>query len=190
MGSLLDAIGALSIGGLLLITMFNALFNVQSMGFNADMYTTLNKISEDATYVISARYLSILGAGVSTSAAIDSAKTDVFQFKGILDGSVRTICMKTLTHDPDKGYPLIVNVDGSLEFGPFYIDEDAIFTFLDDSNSAISFVGGAVPAVSLPDIRAVEVDLTFFKEDIYQDDDKPDLFYKMVFWKYFKNMYI
>ncbi|MCK4654148.1 MAG: hypothetical protein KAU01_06860, partial [Candidatus Cloacimonetes bacterium] len=47
MSSILDVIGSVLIGGLILLTIFNALSNVQVFSYNTQLQISLNKMSED-----------------------------------------------------------------------------------------------------------------------------------------------
>ncbi len=195
MGSLLDALGAVVIGGLFLIAMFNALSNVQAVGYNTNMQTTLNEISErvisgtidddtgETIPGISNGYLSKVGAGID-SLAVLLATDSTFQFR-IKDSVSASIDIILIYKENDS---LKLTRNGSMEFGPFELSQNSNnlkFTYYDVNENEITS-----PQDSLSYIRSVRIDIEFFANTYRGDIDKRAINNKIVLWQYFKNLYL
>ena len=195
MGSLLDALGAVVIGGLFLVAMFNALSNVQAVGYNTNIQTTLNEISErvisgtidddtgETIPGISNGYLSKVGAGID-SLAVLLATDSTFQFriKDSVSASIDTI----LIYKENDSLKLMRN--GSMEFGPFELSQNSDnlkFTYYDVNENEITSTQD-----SLSYIRSVRIDIEFFANTYRGDSDKRVINNKIVLWQYFKNLYL
>lgn len=198
MGSLLDALGAVVIGGLFLVAMFNALSNVQAVGYNTNIQTTLNEISErvisgtiddDTGEIIpgiSNGYLSKVGAGID-SLAVLLATDSTFQFR--IKDSVSASIDEILIYKENDSLKLMRN--GSMEFGPFELSQNfnsLKFTYYDEENDSISFP--IATQSSRDDIRSVRIDIEFFANTYRGDIDKRSINNKIVLWQYFKNLYL
>ena len=191
MGSLLDAIGAAVIGSLLLISMFNAIFNVQAIGQNIKMLVTLYDVSDKVTSVIES-YLSKVGLDVdTTSAIIGAAAPDSFKFLGkmSLDTllAVDTFLIVDGDSIPDKGYPLRLLRNDSLKLGPFYLSDTLKFTYYTGNDDSLAF---PIAQVYRDSIRYVKVEMEFSFDRFSTDPEKRKIRHRITFWKYFKNLYL
>lgn len=198
MSSILDVIGSVLIGGLILLTIFNALSNVQVFSYNTQLQISLNKMSEDLItgrkvngedYPGLTRYLSKVGAGVPTgTTAILEATSNSFRFFGQMSvsSSIRMIYI-VQESQTSEGYPIYVyNSDMSTsELGPFWLADSLNLTYYDVNNTIIT-----LPNSNRDLIRSIKVDLIFFYDTLHPDIDKRIIRHRIVFWRYFKNLYL
>jgi len=190
MSSLLDAIGAVAIGGLFLVTMFTTLFNVQVTGQNIGLQVTLNQcadvICDELDNYLGKVCIDVTGSGSDTImvAASDSFKFcsnwDVFADITTSSENVIKIALGDSTH---IGYPMEVTQNGILVSGtdiPLWL-KSMKFTYYDvDENE--TFI--------LKDIRSVKVEMEFFHEGSLVGPGERNINTKIIFWKYFKNLYL
>lgn len=179
--SLLDAIGATIIGGMLLLTMINAIHHTQAIGINIEMHVNLFDISDNTVSIIES-YLSKVGFGVDTTAII-AATPDSFQFRAKMSLDDYTFSTLSVVQgdNTDKGYPLQIKRDGVTVLGPFYLSDSLRFTYYDADGDTTSV---------LANIRSVKSEMEFFYEAFRGDLDKRQLKHRITFWKYFKNLYL
>jgi len=194
MSALIDAIGALVIGGLLLLIMINTLFNIHSQAVDIEQQLILSQISENITRIITG-YLSLAGAGES-GVILDS--TGVHRLKFNASDSTYTSDLRTFDiiqgDSTQFGFPLVVNVDDVRELGPFYLSEEMEITFFDENDNHIVLTNGLVPSGNLDDIRYIRLELEFFY-DAFSSNDVPgwireDPKNHIILWRYFINMYL
>lgn len=183
MGSLLDAVGALVIGGMFLVTMFTAQFNVRSIGSDSNMELTLIEMSEKVVDNVNS-YLSKVGLGVVGTDKISVASPNSFEFKGkdnILDPTYTILVVQEAYDDAEKGYPFKIYRNGSLELGPFYLADSLRITYY-DIDEVITY--------TRENIRSIKVEMEF-TYDIYSSGVRnKKIRNKITFWKYFDNLYI
>jgi len=194
MSALIDAIGALVIGGLLLLIMINTLFNIHAQSVDIEQQLILSQISENIARIIGG-YLSLAGAGESGS-IIDS--TGVHRLRFAANDTTFTSVLRTYDivqgDSTQFGFPLEVFVDGNRELGPFYLSEEMQITYFDENDNNIVLTNGLVPSVNLDDIRYIRLEFEFFF-DAFSPADIPgwlrdDPKNHIVLWRYFINMYL
>jgi len=192
MSSLIDAIGALIIGGLLLLIMINTLFNIQAQSVDIEQQLILSQVSENIARIISG-YLSLAGAGEG-GAVLDS--TGIHRLRYIANDTTFTSTLKTFDivqgDSTQSGFPLEVYVDGNRELGPFFLSEAMEITYFDENDNEIALTNGFVPN---PDIvRYIRLEFEFFY-DAFSPPDIPgwlrdDPKNRIVLWRYFINTYL
>ena len=198
MSSLLDVLGATVVGSMVLLMIFTSLFNMQVISYNTQLQIGLTKMSED---LITGRkignidqpgiesILSKVGAGVSTSTdPIIEATSISFKFLGQINptSSVSTFYF-VQESGTSEGFPLYVyqNDMSNPIIGPFWMADTLEITYIDMNNNVVN-----TPDSNHDLIRAVEVNLTFFYDTYQADIDKRLVRHNIVFWKYFKNLYL
>jgi len=194
MSALIDAIGALVIGGILILTMVNSIFNIHAQSVDIEQQLILSQISENIAKIVTG-YLSRAGAG-ETGSIMDS--TGVHRLKFSASDSTYTSTLKTFDiiqgDSTQFGYPLEVYVDNVKELGPFYLSEEMTITYFDGNNNVINLVNGMVPSANLGNLRNMRLELEFFY-DAFSPPDIPSLTReepknRIVLWRYFINMYL
>ena len=198
MSSLLDVLGATVAGSMVLLMIFTALFNMQVISYNTQLQISLSKMSED---LITGRkaggidqpglesILSKVGAGVPTGTdPIIEATSSSFKFLGqtSLTSSISTFYF-VQENSTSNGFPLYVyqNDMSTPISGPFWMADSLAITYLDANNNIITS-----PNTNHNLIRSVAVNITFFYNTYQPDIDKRLLRHTIVFWKYFKNLYL
>lgn len=198
MSSLLDVLGATVVGSMVLLMIFTSLFNMQVISYNTQLQIGLTKMSED---LITGRktgnidqpgiesILSKVGAGVSTSTdPIIEATSISFKFLGQINptSSVSTFYF-VQESGTSEGFPLYVyqNDMSNPIIGPFWMADTLEITYIDMNNNVVN-----TPDSNHDLIRAIEVNLTFFYDTYQADIDKRLVRHNIVFWKYFKNLYL
>jgi len=198
MASLLDVLGATIAGSLVLLMIFTSLFNIQVISYNTQLQIGLTKMSED---LITGRktgsidqpgiesILSKVGAGVSTSTdPIIEATSTSFKFLGQTNptSSVSTLYF-VQESGTSEGFPLYVyqNDMSNPIIGPFWMADTLEITYIDMNNNVVN-----TPDSNHDLIRAIKVSLTFFYDTYQPDIDKRLVRHNIVFWKYFKNLYL
>ncbi|KQC07593.1 MAG: hypothetical protein APR54_00760 [Candidatus Cloacimonas sp. SDB] len=192
MSALIDAIGALIIGGLLLLIMVNTLFNIQAQSVDIEQQLILSQVSENIARIISG-YLSLAGAGEG-GAVLDS--TGIHRLRYIANDTTFTSTLKTFDivqgDSTQFGFPLEVYVDGNRELGPFFLSEAMEITYFDENDNEITLTNGFV---TNPDIvRYIRLEFEFFY-DAFSPPDIPgwlrdDPKNRIVLWRYFINTYL
>ena len=198
MNALLDAIGAVAVGGMILLSVMSGMYNIQVYSHNTKLQSTITTTSEIAATALQDRYLSALGlipSGLLSSIGPDSlivaATTKTLQFYAEIDGAVQLVSIQQGTINGAGMYPLTVQVGGNMDFGPYNTSIEHIFNFFDENNNAIAFVSNSIPAGNLDDIRSVRVDISFALQGLSQlTGGNRNLMNKIVFWQYFKNIYL
>lgn len=194
MGSLLDAIGAVAIGGLFLITMFTTLFNVQVTGQNIGLQVTLNQCADVICDELD-NYLGIVcidatGSGTDT---IMVAASDSFKFCSNWDvfadttTSSENVIKIALGNSTPIGYPMQVTQNDTLIPGTdiaLWL-KSLNFTYYNEDDRII-----LTPIDSLDYIRSVKVEMEFFHEGSLVGPGERSINTKIIFWEYFKNLYI
>ncbi len=198
MSSLLDVLGATVVGSMVLLMIFTSLFNMQVISYNTQLQIGLTKMSED---LITGRktgsidqpgiesILSKVGAGVSTSTdPIIEATSTSFKFLGQTNptSSVSTLYF-VQESGTSEGFPLYVyqNDMSNPIIGPFWMADTLEITYIDMNNNVVN-----TPDSNHDLIRAIKVSLTFFYDTYQPDIDKRLVRHNIVFWKYFKNLYL
>ncbi|MEA2095922.1 MAG: hypothetical protein U9P73_04415 [Candidatus Cloacimonadota bacterium] len=198
MSSLLDVLGATVVGSMVLLMIFTSLFNMQVINYNTQLQIGLTKMSED---LITGRktgnidqpgiesILSKVGAGVSTSTdPIIEATSISFKFLGQINptSSVSTFYF-VQESGTSEGFPLYVyqNDMSNPIIGPFWMADTLDITYIDMNDNVVN-----TPDSNHDLIRAIEVNLTFFYDTYQPDIDKRLVRHNIVFWKYFKNLYL
>lgn len=190
MTSLLDALGAAAIGGLFIITMLTAMFNIQAEGFNATMAITTTRISEEYVNLVDSLYMAKVGLGAIEGDEIITADENEFVFitqwnylaepPRLISGVNFEISI-VVGDETDDGYPLTVHQDNEHLFGPIYLSENDIFTYYDvDENET----------TTRAEIRSARVQMAFRTETYRFQSGPQSVSYRLTFWKYFKNLYL
>ena len=133
--------------------------------------------------------LSKVGAGVSTSTdPIIEATSTSFKFLGQTNptSSVSTLYF-VQESGTSEGFPLYVyqNDMSNPIIGPFWMADTLEITYIDMNNNVVN-----TPDSNHDLIRAIKVSLTFFYDTYQPDIDKRLVRHNIVFWKYFKNLYL
>ena len=191
MSSLLDAIGALAIGGLFLVTMFTTLFNVQVTGQNIGLQVNLNQCAQVICRELDL-YLGKVGVDVSGPDILE-AEPQSFEFRSKWSITADTT---TTTENTVKiaigdsmpcGFPIEVTQNDTLIPGSdiaLWL-KSLNFTYYNEDDRII-----LTPLDSLNHIRSVKVDMEFFHEGSSVGTGARNINTKIVFWKYFKNLYL
>lgn len=194
MSALIDAIGALVIGGLLLLMIVNSLFNIHAQSVDIEQQLLLSQVSENIARILSG-YLSLAGAGEG-GAILDS--TGVHRLRYIANDSTFTSILRTYDivqgDSTQGGFPLEIFVDGTRIMGPFFLSEEMQLTFYNENDNQMSLTNDLIPSADLVDIRYIRLEIEFFYDafsplDIpgwIRDDPKNHI----VLWRYFVNMYL
>jgi len=137
---MLEAIGALIIGGIFMVMMFNAYHNVNVAASNITQQISINAITESVCSMLDSLYLSKVGAGVdSLTVAITQAKKRKFKFLGKInptDPTPSEIYIYQGGYSSQYGgWPLRVKIDGSVDAGPFYMSSKIVFKYYDVNES-------------------------------------------------------
>ncbi|MFO7896247.1 MAG: hypothetical protein R6U84_04875 [Candidatus Cloacimonadales bacterium] len=196
--ALLDALGATVVGAMFMLTILTSTFNIQAMSANYQRKIQLVDQTERITSILDYYYLSAAGAGLTNTAAVISEATATsLVFRGELDGTMSTIALQRDAFDTDKeAYPLVVRVDGTINYGPFWVTNSNDGTlagmniaYFDENESAITYsdLGNQVHRNR---IRMVRVELELFYETYRRDLRAIDLKHQITFWKYFTNLYL
>ena len=200
MSSLIDVLGATVAGSLVLLMIFGALSNMQVISYNTQLQISLTEMAED---MITGRklgtedqlglesILSYVGSGVITGqASILEATSNSFKFVGKTNPNspLRTFYLVQEDQTSD-GFPLYVYQDvmtpNNHILGPFWLADSLAIKYYDVSSTLI-----VDPSINYDLIRSIEVNLTFFYDTHRPDIDKRLLKHNIVFWKYFKNLYL
>ena len=191
MGSLLDAIGALAIGGLFLVTMFTTLFNVQVTGQDIGLQVNLNQCAQVVCKELD-RYLGKVGVNISGSDIL-VAEPDSFKFRSKWSitadttTSTENIVKIAMGDSMTCGYPMEVTENDTLILGTdiaLWL-KSLNFTYYNEDDRII-----LTPIDSLDHIRSVKVDMEFFHEGSSVGPGARNINTKIILWKYFKNLYL
>ena len=147
MNALLDAVGAVAVGGMILLSVMTGLFQMQVYSYNTKLQATLTSTSEIASQALQDRYLSAVGL-VPTSMLVTadpdtmiiSATSKVMQFYAEIDGSIQTVTISQGAVTANGWYPLTAQLNGTQDFGPFFTSTEHIFTYFDANNVQITNV--------------------------------------------------
>lgn len=194
MPALIDAVGAFIIGGLLLLVMVNAMFNIQSQAINIEKLVLLTETSENISTILT-DYLNMAGAG-SSGEILDSTGVNRLRFSTRDSSFISTLRIFDIIQgdSTSTGYPLEIYVDGDLVGGPFMLSEPMIVTYFNENDEVISMVSNRIPTASLPDIRYIRMEVDFYF-DAYSPLQEPgpdpeDPHNTIVLWRYFINTYL
>lgn len=199
MGSMLDVIGALVIGGMFIITMMTSIFKIQQLSYNSNMLTTLNKTSELVTRVIDYEYLARLGNGLKDkSSIITEANDTTFTFRYKKATAIIPVSMQLRTHTTISNiynFGVYVNSSATPSLGTFLLEakntgtgaKKSIFTYYNENDARIM-----TPNDSLQYIRSMRLSLYFVYEGrLTGAGVGVDKRYRnqIYLWKYFNNMW-
>ncbi|MDP8202212.1 MAG: hypothetical protein P9M11_08730 [Candidatus Tenebribacter burtonii] len=190
MSSILDVLGAMITGSIILLMMFSALFNIQVISYNTQLQISLSQMSEDLItgrkigndhYLGLESFLSRVGAGVPDSLAIIEATSTSFKFLGRSNTSSAISTYYFVQKAASS--PLYVYKDDMVNHisGPFWLADPLSLTYYDENEN---------PTLNIADIRSIKVDITFLYNTYRSDIDKKLIKHNIVFWKYFKNLYL
>ena len=196
MSSILDVLGAAIVGSMVLLMIFSALFNIQVISHNTQLQISLSQMSEDlitgrkigSDYHLGLEsFLSRVGAGVPDTTAIIEATRNSFKFiwfNPIID-AVSTYYFVQEDSVSTDGYPLYFYIDDMTNpvSGPFWLADSLKITYYDESHNDPTNPNHS-------DIRSIKVELPFFYNTYRADIDKKLIRHNIVFWKYFKNLYL
>ncbi len=186
MQSMLDTIGSVIIGGIVLLTIMSALFRIQGDTFDATMQLSINKTAEDAVAILENYYLKSVGTGIHPdSISIISATTTEFVYlKQTQATSVNPDTVRIYTGANTRvGFPFRVEINSVVDFGPFMLEDSLKIEYYNQTEGEI-----VTTADSLDFIRSAMFDMTFF----YPNFDPNKMIrtrHRIIFWKYFKNLY-
>jgi len=191
----LEAIGALVIGGIFLVMMFNAYYNVNVASHNISMQVTTNQITESVSSLLDSIYLSKVGAAVDTSTvAVTKAQIRKFEFLGKsnpFDDSLSTFYIVQGGYDADRNaYPLTIQINGVVDAGPFWMSDQMTFTYYDVNENQLTYVGLYFFSSQRDLVRSVRIEFELFYDPLVTSGQQAEIKQKMVFWKYFKNLYL
>jgi len=195
MTALIDAIGAVIIGGLLLLTMVTSLFNINSKAADIGQQVILAEVSEDIARIVG-EYLSLAGAGVGGQIISPCGRTG---FRFTANDTTYTSLQRTYElvqgNSTDAGYPFEVYIDNQLVLGPFFLADSLRFTYFDASHAIITMNNnGILPDANLPDVRLIRMEMEFyydaFAPDSLSGPDSKDPKNRIVLWRYLMNMYL
>ncbi|HPR17409.1 MAG TPA: hypothetical protein PLD62_04110 [Candidatus Cloacimonadota bacterium] len=198
MNSLLNTLGATVVGSMILLMVFGALMNMQTLNYNMQQQVILSGIAENllsgrtiagVSYSGLDSYLSKVGAGVSASTdPIIEAYSSNFKFRGKLSPYSGISIIQIISKNPVNGiYPLYVYVDDMVNpvSGPFWLADPLNINYYDVNNSEIYS-----PNSNHNAIRSCKFTFNFTFETLRPDIDKRLVRYPTVVWKYFKNLYL
>jgi hypothetical protein len=183
MGSMLDAIAALVIGGMILISIFNTMFNVNFLGHDLNTEFSLMKTAEQIVAGIDTLYLAKVGSGMGTSTGILEATSNKFKFEHKVSPESTDedeICIVQETKDTN-GYPLKVYRNDTLELGPFWLADSLKFTYYTKSGNVTT---------NLDSVRSVKVKMNFTYDYLSSGQSGRKVRYDTTFWRYFENLYL
>ncbi len=198
MNALLDTLGATVIGAMFMLTILNSLFNVQAISTNFQRQINLLDQTERVTNILDTYYLSAAGRSLSSnSSIITRAKEDRFTFRGELDGNIRLIDIRTGAIDTLRNaYPLAVYVDGTKDYGPFWVSTtndgayDGIrITYYDRTGNTLSYSNLQNQSIR-NQIRSLKFELELVYETYREDMRAMDNKHQITFWKYLTNLYL
>lgn len=182
MHSFLDIIGAAAIGGILLVSMLNAMFTMQANGNNLNRFMQLIEISEDVSDTIDSLYLSKVGLGVDSLFPIVENSKNRFKF---LTRNPTTNFLDTILIAQEdstaKGYPLKVYRNSALEMGPFWLGDSLDFTYYNSSESETSLIDS---------IHSLRMAAEYTSSSFPSQRKLVTVKNEIVIWKYFKSIYL
>lgn len=185
MGALLDILGSVFTGTLVLITIITSILNFQELHYNIRTMITLADIGEQVMENFDKYYL----ANIEEVDRIYGSKMIA---KGKLDLAVVDSMIIEVGKTKDGlGYPLTINVvnmatkNSTLSFGPFTVADTTVFTFYDLNMNEITSND------SLANIRNIRVNLTFIEKGWERvEGEKKYITHPVMFWKCFKTIYV
>jgi len=200
MGSIIDIIGALIAGGLIIITIILTINNVRIMDYNIQTELNLHTAALKVPEVLEVGYLESLGRLTNRSdVPISIASPNQFQFFGITINAAGNLEQVIYTLEsaliPNTNFfhvrvitqttttPPITNQTYTTQ--PYQFENGNIFTYFDGNNNSL---GSTVIGDDLDLIRSVQVDLMFIEPAAGRTD--AFMRYPITFWRYFKNLYI
>ena len=192
MFSLFDALASVIIGGLVILMILTSLLNIQEHAYNTTMQVTVNQISEHVSSVLQ-DYLSNVGLNVDPVTAIVHARKKSFRFWALEYDETTPVeyHMEQAAQDTLTGWwPVIVRINGLKVMGNFYTEERFKYEYFDEDGNLIPFVGSSIPAGNLPDIRSMRCELAFVHSGWSYAGHTSTLKNRIVFWKFFKNLYL
>ncbi len=179
---MLDTIGALIIGGALLVAMWTAYTNYTAMHQNANMQMNLTTLSEEVSLMLGSFYLPKVGSGVPTgTAAIQIANSTGFQFLGRESYSTSVDTFYVFQDTVSTQKVVKVSRNGVEIAGPFFMNSDMNITYYNQADAVTA---------TISDIRSVKVEIELVYEGWSTNANTLNLVNKIVFWTYFKNLYI
>jgi len=188
MTAILETIWATVIGGMLIVSILNGLFTIQTTAMNLEMQVTLNQISEDVTSLINDDILARVGSGVDPdSTIILTATTNEFEFKGRLAEETAVSTIKLVQEDSTaSGYPLKVYQDNILIMGPFWLADSLDINYFKTDDTELS-----TPVTTyLDSIRYASFKMEYYRKGIDKENFETNLKSQIVFWRYFYNMFL
>lgn len=182
MHSLLDVIGAVAIGGILLISMLNAMFTMQTNGNNLNNFLQLIKISEDVSDTIDSLYLARVGRGVDSLFPILANSVNSFEFLTVnpTTNNLDTILITQEAHT-QKGYPLKVYRNSILEMGPFWLGDSLELKYYNSSEQETSIIDS---------IRSLSMDAEYTSTILPSEKKLLVVKNEIVIWKYFRSIFL
>jgi len=181
MGALLDVIGAVVAGSLVVTTIILSILNFQEFNFNIQSTLYLTDSGEEVVRVLDQYYLSNIED-------IDTISPRLFRFKAKLDNvNTDSITIEISNKKETIGYPMTVTVvnmttkASRIDAGPFVVADTNVFTFYNKFLDTTS---------TLDDIRNMRIDLSFPKEAWSTNNNTKLLYYPITFWKSLKTIYI
>ena len=198
MNALLDTLGATVIGSMFMLTILNSLFNIQALSTNFQRQITLLDQTERVTNILDTYYLSAVGRSLSSNSSIISrAEEDRFTFRGELDGNIHLIDIQAGAIDTLRNaYPLAVFVDGTKNYGPFWVSTtnddsyDGIrITYYDNTGNTLSYSDLQIQS-NRNRIISLKFELELVYETYRRDLRAMDNKHQITFWKYLTNLYL
>ncbi|MCL1827350.1 MAG: hypothetical protein FWG20_04840 [Candidatus Cloacimonetes bacterium] len=193
MTAIIDVIGAMIAGALIMITIIYTIFNVQRNNFNMDMMFNMKTHAQHVVDVLDRAYLENVGAHMATAGPgmdiITAAGPDKFSYRSAKDPYVATVDLFEIrvVGSPNQ-YQIEVTENGAVIFdsAPFFIANNDIFTYIDFEGNQLDIAAnpGAISSIGYCQTNLI---FTTFNHDTDVDSM---LRYPITFWRGFKNLAI
>jgi len=171
MGALLDAMGAVVIGSIVLITIMTSIMNFQQLNYNILTLTNLTDISE--YYMANVEDVVL-------------ATPRHFSFHAYLDGTQLDLIEIIIDNQKEGiGYPLKVKItepDSSVRWdaGSYIITDTLVFTYYDRQ---------MIETTAPDSVANLKMELTFVSKG-WKEDESETIRYFMTIWKSLKKIYL
>ena len=180
MGALLDAIGAIFVGSMVLVTIIVSILNFQHLNYNITTVANLTNISEKIYRVFDQYYM----ANVEDIVLVEP---NHFIFHATLEGGQRKLVEIIIDNEKEGiGYPLKVRttdmVTGEVKWdaGSYIIADYDIFTYYNRD----------MTEVASPDsVNDIKMNLGFVEKG-WNNDETELIYFYMTIWKSFKKTYL
>jgi hypothetical protein len=180
LGALLDSIGAMVVGSLVLITILTSILNFQQLNYNIITITNLTDISEKIFKVFDQYYM----ANVET---VVGSEPSHFSYHATLEGGRKQLVEIIISDNKTGiGYPLMVKTtdiltnEEKIDAGSYILADYNVFTYYNRD---------MVEVASPDSVNNVMMELTFLDKG-WKGDENDMIYYYMTIWKSFKKTYL